>query len=212
MLRLQKMIQILLVAMLTQASLLLLAQPVSNRLVLSRPSFLFILGLILCLLCYAFYFSHELEDFKEEVRSSERFQHLRCLYFLMIAANAVGVVLLCGWETSLLAPVQQMFSDGFFSSSLLLLGMDLFISSPLTAKKITLKVRMSYRENWGLVLGIALFSLFRNPGELSCFLLYLGLGTCFVQLLKGWVQPLELSLLAHVIRNIIVLGLLPFCL
>ena len=160
MLRLQKMIQILLVAMLTQASLLLLAQPVSNRLVLSRPSFLFNLGLILCLLCYAFYFSHELEDFKEEVRSSERFQHLRCLYFLMIAANAVGVVLLCGWETSLLAPVQQMFSDSFFSSSLLLLGMDLFISSPLTAKKITLKVRMNYRENWGLVLGIALFSLF----------------------------------------------------
>ena len=208
MLRLQKMIQILLVAMLTQASLLLLAQPVSNRLVLSRPSFLFILGLILCLLCYAFYFSHELEDFKEEVRSSERFQHLRCLYFLMIASNAASLVLLCRQSSSELTPLQQLISNSFSTSSLLLLGMDLFgMSSQAKQNR-----QMKYRKSWCIALGIALFAFLRNPGESSCFLIYLSLGIAFVRLLKAWVGSLELSLLAHLLRNLLLILLLPFCL
>ena len=41
-LKFQKSIQILLVVMLLQSGLLLLVQPMTNRLVLSRPSLLFI--------------------------------------------------------------------------------------------------------------------------------------------------------------------------
>lgn len=212
MLRLQKMIQILLMAMLTQSGLLLLIQPMTNRLVFSRPSLAFVLILMLILVCYVFYFSRELQDFKAEVRSSGRFQHLRCLYFLMIAANAIGVVLLCGKETSSLAPLEQTLSDSFFSSSLLLLGMDLFISSSMTVKKTKSNVAIKYRENWGLVLGFTLFSLMQNPGELTCFILYLGFGIFLVQLLKRWAPSLELSLLGHIVRNLILIGLLPFCL
>ena len=99
-LKFQKSIQILLVVMLLQSSLLLLVQPMTNRLVLSRPSLLFISLFLLILFGYASYFSREWRDFKVELRASKRFPHLRYLYFLMIASNAASLVLLCGQSSS----------------------------------------------------------------------------------------------------------------
>lgn len=156
----QKSIQILLVAMLMQSVLLLLVQPMTNRFALSRPNLLFISLFLLILLGYASYFSREWRDFKVELRASKRFQHLRYLYFLMIASNAASLVLLCGQSSSELTPLQQLISTG----------------------------------------------------ESSCFLIYLSLGMAFAQLLKAWVSSLELSLLAHLLRNLLLILLLPFCL
>ena len=207
-LKFQKSIQILLVVMLLQSGLLLLVQPMTNRLVLSRPSLLFISLFLLILFGYASYFSREWRDFKIELRASKRFQHLRCLYFLMIASNAAGLVLLCGQSGSELTPLQQLISNSFSASSLLLLGMDLFgMSSQAKQNR-----QMKYRKSWRIALGIALFAFLINPEELSCFLIYLSLGMAFVQLLKAWVSSLELSLLAHLLRNLLLILLLPFCL
>ena len=207
-LKFQKSIQILLVVMLLQSGLLLLLQPMTNRLVLSRPSLLFISLFLFILLGYASYFSREWRDFKIELRASKRFPHLRYLYFLMIASNAASLVLLCGQSSSELTPLQQLISNSFSASSLLLLGMDLFgMSSQAKQNR-----QMKYRKSWCIVLGIALFAFLRNPGESSCFLIYLSLGMVFVRLLKAWVGSLELSLLAHLLRNLLLILLLPFCL
>ena len=207
-LKFQKSIQILLVVMLLQSGLLLLVQPMSNRLVLSRPS-LFLISLFLIILFgYASYFSREWRDFKVELRASKRFPHLRYLYFLMIASNAAGLVLLCGQSGSELTPLQKLISNSFSASSLLLLGMDLFgMSSQAKQNR-----QMKYRKSWRIALGIALFAFLINPEELSCFLIYLSLGIAFVQVLKAWVGSLELSLLAHLLRNLILILILPFCL
>lgn len=204
----QKSIQILLVAMLMQSVLLLLVHPMTNRFALSRPNLLFISLFLLILLGYASYFSREWRDFKIELRASKRFQHLRCLYFLMIASNAASLVLLCGQSGSELTSLQQLISNSFSTTSLLLLGMDLFGMS-LQAKQ---NRQMKYRKSWCIALGIALFAFLRNPGESSCFLIYLSLGMVFVRLLKAWVGSLELSLLAHLLRNLLLILLLPFCL
>ena len=207
-LKFQKSIQILLVVMLLQSGLLLWVQPMTNRLVLSRPSLLFISLFLLILFGYASYFSREWRDFKIELRASKRFQHLRCLYFLMIASNAASLVLLCGQSGSELTSLQQLISNSFSTSSLLLLGMDLFgMSSQAKQNR-----QMKYRKSWCIALGITLFAFLRNPGESSCFLIYLSLGMAFVRLLKAWVGSLELSLLAHLLRNLLLILLLPFCL
>ena len=207
-LKFQKSIQILLVVMLLQSGLLLLVQPMTDRLVLSRPSLLFISLFLLILFGYASYFSREWRDFKIELRASKRFPHLRYLYFLMIASNAASLVLLCGQSSSELTPLQQLISNSFSASSLLLLGMDLFgMSSQAKQNR-----QMKYRKSWRIALGIALFAFLINPEELSCFLIYLSLGMAFVQLLKAWVSSLELSLLAHLLRNLLLILLLPFCL
>ena len=204
----QKSIQILLVVMLMQSVLLLLVHPMTNRFALSRPNLLFISLFLLILLGYASYFSREWRDFKIELRASKRFQHLHCLYFLMIASNAASLVLLCGHSSSELTPLQQLISNSFSASSLLLLGMDLFgMSSQAKQNR-----QMKYRKSWRIALGIALFAFLINPEELSCFLIYLSLGMAFVQLLKAWVSSLELSLLAHLLRNLLLILLLPFCL
>ena len=207
-LKFQKSIQILLVVMLLQSGLLLLFQPMTNRLVLSRPSLLFISLFLLILFGYASYFSREWRDFKIELRASKRFPHLRYLYFLMIASNAAGLVLLCGQASLVQAPLQQLVSDSFLASSLLLLGMDLLALSPQVGQNR----QMKYGKSWAFALGITLFAFLRNPGESSCFLIYLSLGMAFVRLLKAWVGSLELSLLAHLLRNLLLILLLPFCL
>ena len=204
----QKSIQILLVAMLMQSVLLLLVHPMTNRFALSRLNLLFISLFLFILLGYASYFSREWRDFKIELRASKRFPHLRHLYFLMIASNAAGLVLLCGQASLVQAPLQQLVSNSFSASSLLLLGMDLFgMSSQAKQNR-----QMKYRKSWRIALGIALFAFLINPEELSCFLIYLSLGMAFVQLLKAWVSSLELSLLAHLLRNLLLILLLPFCL
>ena len=204
----QKSIQILLVAMLMQSVLLLLVHPMTNRFALSRSNLLFISLFLFILLGYVSYFSREWRDFKIELRASKRFPHLRYLYFLMIASNAASLVLLCGQSGSELTSLQQLISNSFSTTSLLLLGMDLCGMS-LQAKQ---NRQMKYRKSWCIALGIALFAFLRNPGESSCFLIYLSLGMAFVQVLKAWVGSLELSLLAHLLRNLILILLLPFCL
>lgn len=204
----QKSIQILLVAMLIQSVLLLLVHPMTNRFALSRPNLLFISLFLLILLGYASYFSHEWRDFKIELRASKRFQHLRCFYFLMIASNAAGLVLLCGQASLVQAPLQQLVSDSFLASSLLLLGMDLLALSPQVGQNRQLK----HGKSWAFALVVTLFAFLRNPGESSCFLIYLSLGMAFFRLLKAWVGSLELSLLAHLLRNLLLILLLPFCL
>lgn len=204
----QKSIQILLVAMLMQSVLLLLVHPMTNHFVLSRPNLLFISLFLFILLGYASYFSREWRDFKIELRASKRFQHLRCLYFLMIASNAASLVLLCGQSSSELTSLQQLISNSFSASSLLLLGMDLFgMSSQAKQNR-----QMKYRKSWCIALGIALFAFLRNPGESSCFLIYLSSGMALVQISKAWVGSLELSLLAHLLRNLLLILILHFCL
>ena len=204
----QKSIQILLVAMLMQSVLLLLVHPMTNHFVLSRPNLLFISLFLFILLGYASYFSREWRDFKIELRASKRVQHLRCLYFLMIASNAASLVLLCGQSSSELTSLQQLISNSFSASSLLLLGMDLFgMSSQAKQNR-----QMKYRKSWCIALGIALFAFLRNPGESSCFLIYLSSGMALVQISKAWVGSLELSLLAHLLRNLLLILILHFCL
>ena len=95
MLKLEKIIQLLLLAMLTQTGLLLMLHPMPHRLSLVRLS-AFYGGLAGVAFCVPFYFSRELQEIKGSLRQSSNYRHLLFLYFLMILVNAAGVLLLCG--------------------------------------------------------------------------------------------------------------------
>ena len=90
MLKLEKIIQLLLLAMLTQTGLLLMLHPMPHRLVFSQANLLFMVGLLGLLFCCAFYFSRELQEIKGSLRQSRNYRDLLFLYFLMILVNAAG--------------------------------------------------------------------------------------------------------------------------
>ncbi len=81
MLKLEKIIQLLLLAMLTQTGLLLMLHPMPHRLVFSQANLLFMVGLLGLLFCCAFYFSRELQEIKGSLRQSSNYRHLLFLYF-----------------------------------------------------------------------------------------------------------------------------------
>ena len=107
--------------------------------------------------------------------------------------------------------MEQMLPESFLSSSLLLLGIDIAVLSPAAPKFIDSDSSLRYRKSWGIALGLLCFSLAKNPQETLCFLSYLVLGLVFAHLLRPYFQRLELSMLAHILRNMIILSLLPFC-
>ena len=113
MLKLEKIIQLLLLAMLTQTGLLLMLHPMPHRLVFSQANLLFMVGLLGLLFCCAFYFSRELQEIKDSLRQSSNYRHLLFLYFLMILVNAAGVLLLCGKEVQSGRAVEQMLTESF---------------------------------------------------------------------------------------------------
>ena len=84
MLKLEKIIQLLLLAMLTQTGLLLMFHPMPHRLVFSQANLLFMVGLLGLLFCCAFYFSRELQEIKGSLRQSSNYRYLLFLYFLMM--------------------------------------------------------------------------------------------------------------------------------
>ncbi len=211
MLKLEKIIQLLLLAMLTQTGLLLMIHPMPHRLVFSQANLLFMVGLLGLLFCCAFYFSRELQEIKGSLRQSRNYRDLLFLYFLMILVNAAGVLLLCGKEAQSGQAVEQMLMESFLSSSLLLLGIDIAVLSPAAPKFVDRDFSLHYRKSWGIALGLLCFSLAKNPQETLCFLSYLLLGLVFARLLRPYFQRLELSMLAHILRNLIILSLLPFC-
>ena len=211
MLKLEKIIQLLLLAMLTQTGLLLMFHPMPHRLVFSHANLLFMVGLLGLLFCYAFYFARELQEIKGFLRQSSNYRHLLLLYFLMILVNAAGVLLLCGKEAQSGQAVEQMLTESFLSSSLLLLGIDIAVLSPAAPKFIDSDSSLRYRKSWGIALGLLCFSLAKNLQETLCFLSYLVFGLVFAHLLRPYFQRLELSMLAHILRNMIILSLLPFC-
>ena len=168
-------------------------------------------GLLGLLFCCAFYFSRELQEIKGSLRQSSNYRHLLFLYFLMILVNAAGVLLLCGKEAQSGQAVEQMLTESFLSSSLLLLGIDIAVLSPAAPKFVDSDFSLRYRKSWGIALGLLCFSLAKNLQETLCFLSYLVLGLVFAHLLRPYFQRLELSMLAHILRNMIILSLLPFC-
>ena len=185
--------------------------PMPHRLVFSQANLLFMVGLLGLLFCCAFYFSRELQEIKGSLRQSSNYRHLLFLYFLMILVNAAGVLLLCGKEAQSEQAVEQMLTESFLSSSLLLLGIDIVVLSPAAPKFVDSDFSLRYRKSWGIALGLLCFSLAKNPQETLCFLSYLVLGLVFAHLLRPYFQRLELSMLAHILRNMIILSLLPFC-
>ena len=84
MLKLEKIIQLLLLAMLTQTGLLLMIHPMPHRLVFSQANLLFMVGLLGLLFCCAFYFSRELQEIKDSLRQSSNYRHLLFLYWSML--------------------------------------------------------------------------------------------------------------------------------
>ena len=196
MLKLEKIIQLLLLAMLTQTGLLLILHPMPHRLVFSQANLLFMVGLLGLLFCCAFYFARELQEIKDSLRQSSNYRHL---------------LLLCGKEVQSGRAVEQMLTESFLSSSLLLLGIDIAVLSPAAPKFVDSDFSLRYRKSWGIALGLLCFSLAKNPQETLCFLSYLVLGLVFAHLLRPYFQRLELSMLAHILRNMIILSLLPFC-
>ena len=176
MLKLEKIIQLLLLAMLTQTGLLLMFHPMPHRLVFSQANLLFMVGLLGLLFCCAFYFSRELQEIKGSLRQSSNYRHLLFLYFLMILVNAAGVLLLCGKEAQSGQAVEQMLTESFLSSSLLLLGIDIAVLSPAAPKFIDSDSSLRYRKSWGIALlfpcekssGNSVFSLLSSFGTSLC--------------------------------------------
>lgn len=210
MVKLKKVIQIVLLGIITQASLLLVVKPTTSRFSLTVVSCFTIVGILLLLVLYILYVSKGLEDVKYSMRRSKSFSYFLLLYFLMILVNALGVVFLCENQVIEQTGLKQMFFNSFLTSSLLLLGMDMIVFSRYSSPSLVHKKVLS-REHLGIFLGFSYFSFLKNPREFFCFFLYLSLGFLFVYLMKHRIHSLELSLSAHIIRNILTLLLLPFC-
>lgn len=210
MLRFQKMMQVILIVLLTQAGLLLLVAPGGQGPDFSMAAWAVVLGLLLCLLLGLQVLSRMGLSFPSQLGPSGSLSVLSLLYFPMILVNGLGLVLLCRADRLLAAPLDQFFAESFLASSVLLLGLDIVLLAPGDSGWLQGHLLRS-REMQGLLLGLLLFALFKNPCAIFCFLVYLGLGLGTAQLLRQRGQELDFSLLAHLIRNLLVLLLLPFC-
>ena len=87
----------------------------------------------------------------------------------MILVNAAGVLLLCGKEAQSGQAVEQMLTESFLSSSLLLLGIDIAVLSPAAPKFVDSDFSLRYRKSWGIALGLLCFPLRKILRKLCVF-------------------------------------------
>ncbi len=199
--KIKNILQMSLLIVLTQIALVLLTTPLSKSLTFQQSSFVFLFILFSCGLLYFRYFSRELTDFKSEILTARYWPLLRLSYLMMVFINAIGVYLMILEGTAAVSESQQLFMSLFIHSSLFLLGVDVIALVPEVRSSIIHLFVSKNQARMSFVIGSLFFILLRNPADISCFIVYTGLGFLFSLFIPKPLLRLELSIFSHLVRN-----------
>lgn len=199
--KIKNILQMSLLIVLTQITLVLLTTPLSKTLTFQQSSFVFLFILFSCGLLYFRYFSRELTDFKSEILTARYWPLLRLSYLMIVFINAIGVYLMILEGTAAVSESQQLFMSLFIHSSLFLLGVDVIALVPEVRSSIIYLFVSKGQAQTSFMIGSLLFIILRNPANLTCFIVYTGLGSLLSFLISKPTLCLEFSIFSHLVRN-----------
>ena len=199
--KIKNILQMSLLIVLTQIALVLLTMPLSKSLTFQQSSFVFLFILFSCGLLYFRYFSRELTDFKSEILTARYWPLLRLSYLMMVFINAIGVYLMILEGMTAASEGQQLLLSLFVHSSLFLLGVDIVALVPEVRSFIIHFFVSKGQARTSFAIGSLLFILLRNPADLTCFIVYTGLGSLLSFLISKPTLRLEFSIFSHLVRN-----------
>ncbi|MGT2806472.1 CPBP family intramembrane metalloprotease [Streptococcus intermedius] len=199
--KIKNILQMSLLIVLTQITLVLLTTPLPKSLGFQQSSFVFLFILFFAGLLYFRYFSRELTDFKTELFTTRCWSLLRLSYFMMVLINAIGAYLMIVEGLVEVSASQQLLLDLFIHSSLFLLGIDVVALAPEVRSSIIHFLVSKGQARTSFVIGSLLFILLRNPAGLTCFIIYTGLGCLLSLFIPKSLLRLEFSIFSHLVRN-----------
>lgn len=199
--KIKNILQMSLLIVLTQITLVLLTTPLSKSLTFQQSSFVFLFILFFCGLLYFRYFSRELTDFKSEILTARYWPLLRLSYLMMVFINAIGVYLMILEGAATVSESQQLFMSLFIHSSLFLLGVDVIALVPEVRSFIIHFLVSKDQARTSFIIGSLIFIVLRNPADLVCFIIYTGLGLLLSFVIPKSSLRLEFSVFSHLVRN-----------
>ena len=199
--KIKNILQMSLLIVLTQIALVLLTTPLSKTLTFQQSSFVFLFILFFAGLLYFRYFSRELTNFKSEILTARYWPLLRLSYLMIVFINAIGVYLMILEGTATVSESQQLFMSLFIHSSLFLLGVDVIALVPEVRSSIIYLFVSKGQAQTSFMIGSLLFIILRNPANLTCFIVYTGLGSLLSFLISKPTLRLEFSIFSHLVRN-----------
>ena len=197
----KNILQMSLLIVLTQITLVLLTTPLPKSLTFQQSSFVFLFILFFAGLLYFRYFSRELTNFKSEILTARYWPLLRLSYLMIVFINAIGVYLMILEGTATVSESQQLFMSLFIHSSLFLLGVDVIALVPEVRSSIIYLFVSKGQAQTSFMIGSLLFIILRNPANLTCFIVYTGLGSLLSFLISKPTLRLEFSIFSHLVRN-----------
>ena len=199
--KIKNILQMSLLIVLTQITLVLLTTPLPKSLGFQQSSFVFLFILFFAGLLYFRYFSRELTDFKSELLTDHYWSLLRLSYLMMVFINAIGAYLMILEGMVVVSEGQQLLLSLFVHSSLFLLGVDIVALVPEVRSSIIHFLVSKGQARTSFVIGSLLFILLRNPAGLTCFIIYTGLGCLLSLFIPKSLLRLEFSIFSHLVRN-----------
>ena len=199
--KIKNILQMSLLIVLTQITLVLLTTPLPKSLTFQQSSFVFLFILFFAGLLYFRYFSRELTNFKSEILTARYWPLLRLSYLMIVFINAIGVYLMILEGTATVSESQQLFMSLFIHSSLFLLGVDVIALAPEVRSSIIYLFVSKGQAQTSFMIGSLLFIILRNPANLTCFIVYTGLGSLLSFLISKPTLRLEFSIFSHLVRN-----------
>ena len=199
--KIKNILQMSLLIILTQITLVLLTTPLSKSLSFQQSSFVFLFILFFAGLLYFRYFSRELTNFKSEILTARYWPLLRLSYLMIVFINAIGVYLMILEGTATVSESQQLFMSLFIHSSLFLLGVDVIALVPEVRSSIIYLFVSKGQAQTSFMIGSLLFIILRNPANLTCFIVNTGLGSLLSFLISKPTLRLEFSIFSHLVRN-----------
>ena len=197
----KNILQMSLLIVLTQITLVLLTTPLSKSLTFQQSSFVFLFILFFCGLLYFSYFSRELTDFKSEILVARYWPLLRFSYLMMVFINAIGAYLMIVEGLAEVSESQKLFMSLFIHSSLFLLGVDVVALVPEVRSYVVRFLFLKGQARASFIIGSLIFIVLRNPADLVCFIIYTGLGLLLSFVIPKSSLRLEFSVFSHLVRN-----------
>ena len=192
--KIKNILQMSLLIVLTQITLVLLTTPLLKSLTFQQSSFVFLFILFFAGLLYFRYFSRELTNFKSEILTAR-------YYLMMVLINAIGAYLMILEGMTAASEGQQLLLSLFVHSSLFLLGVDVIALVPEVRSSIIYLFVSKGQAQTSFMIGSLLFIILRNPANLTCFIVYTGLGSLLSFLISKPTLRLEFSIFSHLVRN-----------
>ena len=199
--KIKNILQMSLLIVLTQITLVLLTTPLPKSLSFQQSSFVFLFILFFAGLLYFRYFSRELTDFKSELLTDHYWSLLRLSYLMMVFINAIGAYLMILEGMVVASEGQQLLLSLFVHSSLFLLGVDIVALVPEVRSTLIHLLVSKGQARTSFVIGSLLFILLRNPAGFTCFIIYTGLGCLLSLFIPKSLLRLEFSIFSHLVRN-----------